>query len=724
MLLAVVGCSSQGVVEPGPKPEPPPLEPPTMPWVCDAGSIPDATGGCVPAGVRDCGEGFAAVEGGCEAILPEEACGPGTMAIPGDTTCQPVAPCPTGTWGDIPTDANTVFVDSSFVGAGDGSQAEPFATIGEALAVASAGATVAVAAGSYGEAVVVDVAVELRGVCPDLVEIAGPLGIDGAVFLNAAGASLRGFSITGGGDGVAVFEDATLSELHIHDTEHIGLGNFGASEVVAHRILVEHASVIGVATAGGQLTLTESAVRDVPDEGPFTGFGTAAVRNPSQNVDSVLILERSHIERVIGAGVYLQASIAFVRDTVIRDIGPDQVALGNGVRVYTPSSDSLLSYAELDGVQIVRGTGQALGVQDAGLVARNLTIADTQEGAEGQGTGMSVISTSLDPARRASASVVGGRISGGSLQGVGVLGSLFYGESLRIRDVNGRSFSAVDVVPPVEEAPPSEVTLWGCDFANNSHFGVFIDNSHLLLEASRIAAVEETPELAIEFGTGIHLMLLQSDPTSAPPEWTVRDSLFEDGHGFSSIVAIGGQTQLERVWVRNFGPRQETGLFGRGITLQAVPMGPRGAMVVDQSRIERVHDAGVVAGGSDMTLQNSFVLETQSYDGHDGDGVLALVSAASAQLERANITINNSEVRGSARVGVGTFGGDVQLVDTRLECNAIPLNRESSSHGGDIGTITNGGGNVCTCDGVDEECKAISSNLSPPPSVGSVPDPE
>src|SRR5215470_16966538 len=62
---------------------------------------------CQKAGIPPdaCGEGFMPDgEDGCEAILPEEPCPKGMMAVPGMTQCEEVAPCGQGTWGDIPVE--------------------------------------------------------------------------------------------------------------------------------------------------------------------------------------------------------------------------------------------------------------------------------------------------------------------------------------------------------------------------------------------------------------------------------------------------------------------------------------------------------------------------------------------------------------------------------------------------------------------------------------------
>ena len=74
-------------------------------------------GDCVTPGVGadGCAEGFVHDgEGSCEPIFPAGPCGDGEVALPGDTSCQPLADCGDGVWGNIPVESNTEYVDASY----------------------------------------------------------------------------------------------------------------------------------------------------------------------------------------------------------------------------------------------------------------------------------------------------------------------------------------------------------------------------------------------------------------------------------------------------------------------------------------------------------------------------------------------------------------------------------------------------------------------------------
>ncbi|HZO15966.1 MAG TPA: hypothetical protein VFB62_21985, partial [Polyangiaceae bacterium] len=122
--------------------------PPDMP--CAPAEAPNDSGVCIPAGVPSdgCGEGFVHDgDRGCEPILPPEPCEPGWLAVPGETRCREVTPCAQGTWGDIPVETDTEYVDASYAGMdSDGSALKPWTTIQAGIDAASPGAIVAIAA--------------------------------------------------------------------------------------------------------------------------------------------------------------------------------------------------------------------------------------------------------------------------------------------------------------------------------------------------------------------------------------------------------------------------------------------------------------------------------------------------------------------------------------------------------------------------------------------------
>jgi hypothetical protein len=245
--------------------------PPEMP-PCPPGETVAEAGACVPAGVPPgaCGDGFTPEDGGCVPILPLSPCERGTMAVPGSSTCQEVSACGGGTWGDIPVDATTEYVDGQYSGAdSDGTSSKPWTSIQDGIDAATPGAIVAIAAGSYAENLVVSGnPVKLWGRCPAMVEIIGVSTTSSAVFVlgGADGSELRGVAVTGPSLGITVsgVRDAVLEAVWVHDTGERGINvedTQGTTALAVRRTLVEDARFLGISNIGSSVTLDDSVVR-------------------------------------------------------------------------------------------------------------------------------------------------------------------------------------------------------------------------------------------------------------------------------------------------------------------------------------------------------------------------------------------------------------------------------------------------------------------------------
>ncbi|HZO13354.1 MAG TPA: hypothetical protein VFB62_08840, partial [Polyangiaceae bacterium] len=226
--FGIVGCDDGGTTDEPPPEEEPPIKPPDAglgAWACEAGELLQEDGSCLAAGIEpeDCPEGFMPTgDRACEPLLLE--CAPGTMALAGESACRPVAPCPSGKWGDIPVETDTQYVDATFVG-GNGTAQAPWSTVQQAVDSASDGAIVAIAAGDYLENVTAQgKRVRLWGVCSDVV-------IVGTV------------SITSDQSEVHTLAVSAPSAIALH----VGPGN----DVLLDRVWVRDAGIIGMDIEAG-----------------------------------------------------------------------------------------------------------------------------------------------------------------------------------------------------------------------------------------------------------------------------------------------------------------------------------------------------------------------------------------------------------------------------------------------------------------------------------------
>ena len=275
----------------------------------------------------------------CGGVLPASPCPVGLMALPGEQSCREVAPCGEGTWGDIPTDSNTEFVDGAYGGAdSDGSRERPWTTIGDGLSAATAGATVAVAAGRYESAVEIDRPVELRGRCPSLVEISPSSG-SAAVFVRAGGGGSEVHDIALSGSGLSATEDTSVvaSRLWIHDA-NTGVtvwSSSGGAHFQMRGSLIERVGAHGISAYDASVTVEDTVIRDIEPSPAGIPLLLLSPHGPS-----IISIRRCVIERGAGIGALLQGNSAEITDTVLRNMTPSSNQLyGDGIVVLASEGD-------------------------------------------------------------------------------------------------------------------------------------------------------------------------------------------------------------------------------------------------------------------------------------------------------------------------------------------------------------------------------------------------
>ncbi len=229
--------------------------------------------------------------------------------------CMPEA-CGVGTWGDLPVDEASIYVDASADEGGDGSEGAPLRAIQPALDLAAerGGGLVAVAAGTYPEKPELHyqhAGIRLAGRCRDLVVIDAsgePSGQSG-IFLDTrygsaeiSGISVVGASMTGIGLGTG---NVRLVDVRVADSSDLGIEVYrGLPPAVAQLTLegcvIERNRVAGLVASdpGTTLTVRETVVRDSrPGEQGRYGYGVLAYNG------AAVLFERSELLGNTNAGV-------------------------------------------------------------------------------------------------------------------------------------------------------------------------------------------------------------------------------------------------------------------------------------------------------------------------------------------------------------------------------------------------------------------------------------
>lgn len=388
--LLLLGCGDDAVVQ---------VDAPSCGEGIDLGG-----GRCIDPGLRkdDCSEGFAHDgDRGCNPVLPPAPCAAGELAVVGEEACRPLVPCGEAPWGDIPVDGSTQYVDAAFVGTSTGSATAPWPTVQDAIDAAAAGAIVAIAAGSYaGRVVVAGKPLRLWGRCPAMVEIAGGANDVSVVELTSADYELRGVAVTGAQFGVVMSGGGVVMDgVWIHHTRAFGLSlqsDLGAPVVHAKNVLIEQAVIGGAQVFGGELTLEQSAIRDVlPDAGGQSAGGL--VGYPAGNAASSITVRRTLLERNAGLGLGAFGIRAVAEDIVVRDTQPG-TSTGIGVAVMEYNAPASLTLAG----SVVEGSLElGLVVRGANAHVERSVIRRTRTAGIGYGGGIGSESIAGTPSQLA-----------------------------------------------------------------------------------------------------------------------------------------------------------------------------------------------------------------------------------------------------------------------------------------------------------------------------------
>ncbi len=197
----------------------------------------------LPPALEPCPDGWRFVDGLCHPWAEDErpTCADDEAPIPGQGCVHIGGVCPSDGWpAELPA-TGVLYVRADAPAGGDGSRAAPYQAVDSAARGASPGTTIAVAAGRYEEAVVLNRGVILRGACAAQTIIAAPTydGFSGTITARGTDIAIQTLRISGERPGIwADGASVTLTDVIVDGVVYMGMAAIFEGSIAGERVLV------------------------------------------------------------------------------------------------------------------------------------------------------------------------------------------------------------------------------------------------------------------------------------------------------------------------------------------------------------------------------------------------------------------------------------------------------------------------------------------------------
>ncbi|MFH2005902.1 MAG: DUF1565 domain-containing protein [bacterium] len=638
---------------------------------------------CQPVGVTACAAGFESDgEGGCNAILPPgpDPCPPGTIALLGYDTCQPLGDCGTGTWGNLVDDGVTVYVHQTADATGaNGTQQAPFLTVGEALAVVAPGGRIAVAAGDYTERLNLSQEVRLTGRCAELVTIRGQQFMGNPVSpvtINSGGSSstVRGVTLTGPAEGLVLSgaQQVVVRQVQVLDASDVGIEVRDEAEVLLEQVVVAGCVRHGVYARGGTLELVESEVRDSrpqPGTGEY-GRGINVQCSSGESCGSLQVTS-SVVSGNRAMGMFISGVDTEITATLVRDTQPRQNndQSGRGINAQCSSGGTCGSLRVT--ASLVSGN-RTMGVYASGVATEitDTVIRDTlpELSSESMGRGITAQCSSGGPcgSLRVSSSLVSGNRDVGILAG-GVDAEI---STTLIRDTlleesTGSGAGIVAQCDP-EGGSCGSLLVSSCLVSGNRQVGIYVSNVSSEISATVVRDTLSGGSTDLESsGSGI---VAQCSSAGSCGSLRVSSSVVS-GNRDVGITTIGMENDVYATVVRDTQPDESNGMYGRGISAQCYFDGglgppPCGGLRVSFSLVTGNRELGIFTFGVDTEVTSTVVRDTlpEESSGKYGRGIAIQCDSDVGACGRLRVA--DTLVSGNRDVGIFAGGVGAEITTT------------------------------------------------------------
>jgi hypothetical protein len=512
------------------------------------------------------------------------ACADDEAHFPGEPGCRRIGTaCPADGWPEGLPATGVRYVRAGAPAGGTGTRAAPFAAVSEALAGASAGTVVAVAAGTYDEAIAVPDGVTVQGAC-----------VSGTRLTRSAVATEEEATVTAGGSGA-------LANLSVGGEGQGILADGEGMELDLRDVLVTGTVKRGVLAIDGGLLSGEAVV--IRDVRPRTADGLFG-RGAQAHAGGTLHLERSVVERCRDAGVIVfdGGTRAELRDVAVVDILPRAVggSFGRGIDANDAAAvvlERVVVEGAHEGGVMQLGAGGSVRMTD--VVVRD-TSAPPALSAQSHGVAVQAGEMILR------------RVLVEANDGTGVFASAagrLDAEDVVVRDTR--------IDPSLEQSgvglwlqEGSEGSLVRAFFARCRVIAIVASNAVLTLRDVRVRDTL-SDEATRTYGRGLEV----EQGARADVERIVLERNRECG---LLVADPRSRLDLRDAVVRDTDEEEGTRDFGRGIMVQE-----SGHLAAARVRLERNEDIGVGILGATATLEDLEVIDTRSraIDGWTGRGL-------------------------------------------------------------------------------------------------------
>ena len=651
---------------------------------CQDDEVPRPGGGCLRVGVRQCAgglmappkwackaagppatclTGWARTAGGwCEPVLPKSSCPAGTMAQLGQATCQPVGDCGSGTWGKLKRSGSTLHVDQGHQGtSGKGTQAAPFLTITAALAQATAGDHIVVAAGTYKENLSVLRKVTLEGRCAQQVIIAGSGSYPAMWFKHwASGALLRGVTITGASTGLQVDGVAATAErVVVQGCEGRGVRVAAGGTLTLRRSLVAGNRTVGLSAESAKVTVERSVVRDTRARASDSGFGIGIQISMQQgkSQSSELTLRHSLVSGNRTTGLRVSSSRATVEFSVVRDT-LEQTAdkkFGHGIDVSLGTGQSRGSELTLRDSVVAGNLAAGIMVESSKATMERAVVRDTKAQVSNGKYGVGIQgSVRAGQSRGSELTLLDSLVRANRTGGISLASSRATIERSVIRETLAQASDktfGVGIQATVQpgQSQGSELTLKDSVVADNRSVGILLGSSRATVERSVVRDTRAQPADK-KYGQGFEVTVQTGQAKGS--ELTLRDSLVV-GNRSTGIVLVSSRATVERSVVRDTRQQEADNKFGLGIEVSAKAGLSQGSeLTLRDSVVAKNRATGIAVVGSQATVERSVVRDTQEQAADHKYGAGIQVSAQPGQGRGSVLTLRHGLVQGNRTAGI------------------------------------------------------------------------